>query len=100
MVNAAIQKYCAYNQSSIQLSKPLPVRDNVIENAWPNIAVSAVAVCARGRMEALMERIRNRADLTRGLADTAKAVRMGLADRRHSLDIQDKVGGLERCRHR
>lgn len=37
-----------------------------------------------------MERIRSRADQMRGLADTAKAVRMGLADRRHSLDIQDK----------
>ena len=38
-----------------------------------------------------MERIRGRADQMRGLTDTAKAVRMGLADRRHSLDIQDKV---------
>jgi hypothetical protein len=42
-------------------------------------------------MEALMERIRGRADQMRTLADTAKVVRIGLADRRHSLDIQDKV---------
>ncbi len=45
-------------------------------------------------MEALMERIRNRADQMRGLSDTAKSVRMGLADRRHSLDIQDKVSAV------
>jgi len=41
-------------------------------------------------MEALMERIRSRVDLSKTLLDTAKTVRIGLADKRHSLDIEDK----------
>ena len=39
-------------------------------------------------MEALMERIRSRVDLSKTLLDTAKTVRIGLADKRHSLDIE------------
>merc|ERR1712059_65846 len=42
-------------------------------------------------MEALMEKIRGRADNMRSLTDTCKVIRMGMADRRHSLDIQDKA---------
>jgi len=41
-------------------------------------------------MEALMERIRGKVDQQKTLLDTAKAVRIGMADKRHSLDIQDK----------
>ena len=46
-------------------------------------------------MEALMERIRSRVDLSKTLLDTAKTVRIGLADKRHSLDIEVGIlGGL------
>ena len=43
-------------------------------------------------MEALMEKIRfKQADSQRSLADSSKQVRMSMADRRHSLDINDKA---------
>jgi len=38
-----------------------------------------------------MEKIRSKADSLKSLADTSKMVRMGMADRRHSLDITDKA---------
>jgi len=37
-----------------------------------------------------MEKIRSKADSLRSLTDTSKIVRMRMADRRHSLDINDK----------
>ena len=43
-------------------------------------------------MEALMEKIRfKQADSQRSLSDSSKQVRMSMADRRHSLDINDKA---------
>ena len=43
-------------------------------------------------MEALMERIRFKQaeNSQKSLADTSKIVRMSMADRRHSLDTNDK----------
>jgi len=41
--------------------------------------------------EALMEKIRAKAGDMKSLAETAKIIRMGMADRRHSLDINDKA---------
>jgi len=38
-----------------------------------------------------MERIRSKADSTKSLVDSSKIVRMGMADRRHSLDTNDKA---------
>jgi len=37
-----------------------------------------------------MERLRGKVDQSKTLLDTAKSVRIGMADKRHSLDIQDK----------
>jgi mediator of RNA polymerase II transcription subunit 1 len=42
-------------------------------------------------MEALMERLRAKADSQKSLVDTSKIVRMGMANRSHSLDIVDKA---------
>eukprot|EP00090_Calanus_glacialis_P040316 TRINITY_DN7026_c0_g1_i1.p1 TRINITY_DN7026_c0_g1~~TRINITY_DN7026_c0_g1_i1.p1 ORF type:complete len:1050 (-),score=275.98 TRINITY_DN7026_c0_g1_i1:749-3898(-) len=42
-------------------------------------------------MEALMERIRSKSDSLKSLTDSSKTVRMGMADRRHSLDTNDKA---------
>lgn len=41
--------------------------------------------------EALMEKLRAKAADMKSLAETAKIIRMGMADRRHSLDINDKA---------
>jgi len=38
-----------------------------------------------------MEKIRSKADSTKSLVDSSKVVRMGMADRRHSLDTNDKT---------
>jgi len=38
-----------------------------------------------------MERIRSKSDTQKSLADSSKIVRMGMADRRHSLDTNDKA---------
>jgi len=38
-----------------------------------------------------MERIRSKSDSLKSLADSSKIVRMGMADRRHSLDTNDKA---------
>ena len=42
-------------------------------------------------MEGLMERIRVKSDQQKTLLDTAKSLRIAMADKRHSLDSQDKV---------
>eukprot|EP00092_Neocalanus_flemingeri_P076564 GFUD01094984.1.p1 GENE.GFUD01094984.1~~GFUD01094984.1.p1 ORF type:complete len:1073 (+),score=247.31 GFUD01094984.1:71-3220(+) len=42
-------------------------------------------------MEALMERIRSKSDSLKSLTDSSKVVRMGMADRRHSLDVNEKA---------
>jgi len=43
-----------------------------------------------------MEKIRSKSDSMRSLVDSSKIVRMGMADRRHSLDTNDK-GVLRAC---
>ena len=42
-------------------------------------------------MEGMMERIRVKSDQQKTLLDTAKSLRIAMADKRHSLDSQDKV---------
>ena len=43
------------------------------------------------QLEALMEKLRSKADNSKSMSETAKAVRMRMAEQKHSLDINDKA---------